>query len=335
MTTTSSTPIVVDEGSAQIKVCWHDGKVIRQLKIPSLVSRDSMDAVDGSGNFLPSSYQIGDRELYTKPTMSHPQPTKNADYQTSLNNRVLVHEALRQAGFGGKEVHVYCTLPVTQFFQGNRVNQALIEEKKKRLMGEISNMASAPLARITRVNVSPESIPAWYHLLINEEGEVDQNLVAAQSVMVVDIGGTTTDITLMDGNSQPRNAISLDIGVFDVSKNLCELIVQENISRTVPAIHMDTILRQKRYRNTDVSDLLRKASLPVRDFILDKMKEFEIDPGALDHIVYVGGGAALFGAELAAEYGNLAASHTPEQPDMAVALGLLKSELVESQAEPA
>ncbi|MGI9277851.1 MAG: plasmid segregation protein ParM domain-containing protein [Endozoicomonas sp.] len=333
---TQVTPVVVDEGSAQIKVCWYDAdkQCIRQHKILSMVSRNEMDGVDGLGNFHPSSYRIGGRELYLNPKMQYPDSTKSADYQVSLNNRALVHEALRQAGFGGQTVQVYCTLPVTQFFTGNRLNEKLISEKKKNLMGEIDNMGGAELATISQCRVSPESIPAWYHLLIDEKNSIKGDRLAANAVLIVDLGGTTIDITLIDGEGNPKKTFSMDLGVFDVTERLRNLIIQQGKINSVPQIHMDTLLRTGQYRNTDVSALINQASLPVRDMILSKMKEFANDPWALDHIVYVGGGAALMGKELASDYGNLEATEIPENPDMAVAMGLIKSELLE-QAEPA
>ena len=328
--------VIVDEGSAQIKVCWlDDSKTIQTFKMPSQVGIDPIEIVDSVGNYLETSYQVGQEQFAVKKKIREPETTKTDDYQTSHINRVLVHEALRRAGFGGQTVNIQCTLPVKQYFLDNRPNEKLIEKKRDNLTGEVLNLGGADLANIQQCLISPESIPSWMHWVVKNDLKVQDELFDADSVLIVDIGGTTTDLVLMDGETHPIDVATLKKGVFDIRNQVRDAILRAGIADSVPTLHLDGILRSQHYRDTDLHDLIRQAATTTRHSILNKMRELSGDAMALDHILYVGGGAALIGEDLTQEYGNPKSTHIPDNPDMAIALGLLKTELLEPSTEVA
>ena len=247
----------------------------------------------------------------------------------------MTHEALRKAGFGGAEICVIATLPVTQFFmgEGNRRDVELIDSKKKNLTGDIENMTKEPLAEIIKVNVAPESIPAWFDLAIDDQGDWDDELYESDFVMVIDIGGTTTDLTIIDGEGNPLKKRTIPVGVYDIANKLKTELIQAGKAKSLPRAHLDSVLRTGTYRNMDCTGLITKAAKSVKNQILRNMREFEGDSMALDRILFVGGGAAIIGEDLAVEYGNRARSYIPNDPDLSVAKGLIKLEMSNSLAE--
>ncbi len=218
------------------------------------------------------------------------------------------------------------TLPVQQFFTGNKKNETLIKQKKVMVLGPIEHANGQPLANIRSCKVAPESIPAWYNVLIDDQGKMNDAFYEAQFVMVVDIGGTTTDITLIDGTGKPNRKTSEKMGVMDVAERLTSLLIEEKIAKSVPRAHIDKLLRTGTYRNQDIREHLHRAALPIQQKIVSKLFEFMDDPDSLDHLVLAGGGAGLFGQQLASDYSGQYTLHLSDDPDKDVANGLLKAE---------
>ena len=75
--------VVVDEGSAQIKLTWLDDKTrkIQTFVIPAMVGDEA--GTDPVGNLLKSNYQIGENEYYVSEKIVDPLTTKLANYQIS------------------------------------------------------------------------------------------------------------------------------------------------------------------------------------------------------------------------------------------------------------
>ena len=324
--------VVVDEGSNQIKVCWIDetGKINLKV-VPAMIQKKAGTKVNGDK--VDGSYKIEKTEYFVNPNILKPITTKRKTYQVSRENRVLVHEALRLAGFGGKKVDIICTLPVTQFYmnEGNVLDDELLAEKKKNLTGSIECMTDCEIAQIVGVTVAPESVPAWFDLQFSDEMEQDESLYEAKSVMVVDIGGTTTDVCVLDGTGMMQGKRTIDCGVYDIAKELKIKMIQNGIAKELPRTHMNEVLRSGTYQSKSVLNLIKEASEDLIDEVIDEMEEMVPHSGTLDHILYVGGGAALVGEELAERYGNKAKTHIPDNPDTVVARGLMKLNMISKE----
>lgn len=329
--------IVVDEGSAQGIGAWYNEKT-KKIEFhlePSMIGRE----VDTNpiGDPLDNSYMVGEDEYCVSPSLTNPVTTKRETYQTSVENRVLVHEVLRKAGFGGKDIKIMSTLPITQYYYGDssQRNNDLITLKKRNLMGEIKNINDVPLAHITEAFVAPESIPGFFDHAINEKGEWVFTLQPGEVAMVVDIGGTTTDMCIIAGAGSPQRKFSAPWGVFDIAAALATEMIAAGVAKRLPRGHLDAVLRSGKYRGVDCREMIKKASQKVMKDILGQMQSFENDSKALEKIIFVGGGAAIIGKELAERYENPENSVIPENPDLAVARGLVKMQLAQRLAKEA
>ena len=320
--------VVVDEGSAQTKACWIEPESgeLKTHTIQSMVKEGDWET-DMIGNLQPNNYRVDGTEYYASASIDNPATTKRKTYQTSDENLVLVHEVLRQAGFGGQDVNLIVTLPISQYFLGDgyKPDADQLDAKKSNVMRDIESPEGvAELARIVKCNVAPEGIPGWYNMLINDNGELDEARADFDSVMIVDIGGTTTDVGVISGEGNIRKRTSIDIGVFDLYQDLTKRVMSETHINSVPRRNMDSILRHRVFRKTDMSAFIEAAAKSVCNAIRHKMDEFEHDPHALDAILYVGGGSSVFGRMLAEKYGNVENSHINEDADLQTAKGLVR-----------
>lgn len=317
--------VVVDEGSAQIKVIWNEDGQMKHHVIPSRVISGAK--LNDDCQFMPSAYNVEGLEYTWHPEMGTPEPTTSIKYQTSKYNRALIHEALRQAGFGGKTVDVVTTLPVGQFFKTKPVNTALIEKKKENVTGEIQSPGNYELATIDECFVSPEAIPAWNDIRMNDDGSVKKEFKGIRRVLLVDIGGYTTDLTILTPTGLEEFKSIPKAGVFHLRENLKERL------HTDPEINVgsfsegqiDRVLATKTFLDVDVSGHVENAKQFLVSEIVGKMEALEDEPEKLDYIIYAGGGSALIGELMSKEYGGRPLF--PEEPDLAIARGIYKSNM--------
>lgn len=315
--------VVVDEGSSQIKAVWIEDNAIHTIMIKSRAQHGIMETYDGTGisddvyETEGTSITVGDRVL-------EPTSTTSDHYQTSNENRVLTHQILRTAGFGGKPVDLIVTLPVDTFFR----EASKKEEKKQHMFTPVTHTNGKPLAIINSVRVAPEAAPVLDSLCLNDQGEFIEEYDNVQRVMIVDIGGTTTDITVVTGDNSVEKRLSVKKGVFNIAKSLKEAIQKDPAIKAIdPSMNaIDVALHTGQFRGqTDVSRHIKQACKPVIDRLLSEMNTVVEDPADLDFVCYVGGGAHLLADELSSKYGGKTITHP--NPEFAVALGLIKNEL--------
>ena len=321
--------VIVDEGSTQIKVCWKDKETgeLRQFVMPSNVAMKT--GTDVNGDWYDSAYVVDEDDYYT---FDNKHREKRMDtnldrYQVSTANLVLLHDALRKSGFGDQKIDILVTLPVDQFFlpNGTRDNNR-IQRKKDKLMSKISNRNNLPLAQINSIGVMSESIPALFDIQLNDDLELDEEIADMSAILVLDIGGTTTDMSLTNGDGAIARRDTLKVGVYDIETNIREKMIGPDI-RSIDESQMQNLIRTQEFRGKNVSAEIRKAVRPVQSDIVSAMVKFEADPASLDAVLIVGGGAALFGQSLAEEYADGAKCNViiPKNPDISVARGMLKS----------
>ena len=321
----SITTVVVDEGSTQVKISWFDQDGIKSMTLQAMVTGEYVKAMNGKPNA--SSYTVAGNEYAVNENARKVFDNKGEVYQTSHHNRVLVHEALRQAGFGGQDVDVICTLPIRQYYIGstNKVDEKRVQKKKDNIMGEISPAdPEVKLANIVRCSVSPEAIPAWFTILLDDKFDTIDEKWNMQNIMIVDIGGTTTDISLIDGEGNSIARDGEEVGVLDLFEELNAIVVKETPVKAIQRNSLDHVMRDRTYNDTDLSTYIIKASAGIRYKILNKMMVMVPDSESLDAVVFVGGGSAIFGKELSEAYGNTANTYlNTEEADLQVARGLV------------
>ena len=157
--------IVIDEGSSQIKMVWMEDGEMKKLMIKSRAQHGVLETNDGG--YSDDVYETDGMTLTVGDRVMEPTSTTSDHYQTSNENRVLVHHALRMAGFGGRDVSIIVTLPVDTFFR----DAAKRAEKRNHILKAVRNFNGLPLAVINHVLVAPEAAPVLDSFRLNEQGD--------------------------------------------------------------------------------------------------------------------------------------------------------------------
>lgn len=180
--------IYIDDGSTHIKMLWEQhGRTFSHLS-PNSFKR-GWSATFGNGK--PFNY-TADKEKYSFDLISPDSlTTSNIKWQYSPLNTLAVHHALQTSGLKPQGVDIVVTLPLAEFYDEDaQYRLDNIERKKQNLLQPVV-LNNGHVFTITRVTVRPESIPAGIALC-------DQ-LSSSNSVLIIDLGGTTLDISQVAG----------------------------------------------------------------------------------------------------------------------------------------
>lgn len=181
-------------------------------------------------------------------------PTTFTEYPLSPINRVLVHSALHQSGFSGKDVNVVLGLPYTQFYDPNTEsgkNERLIDGMESNIR---TRVVHDELDEIKIVNAStvPEGMAAWFSYIMKEDvtgkGKVVpvlNNERADKTVVLIDIGGQTTEVVTVVGRSaQPDYSSSFGKGSHRVLEELKRYLLQESRAQNITDSKVKQALRE-------------------------------------------------------------------------------------------
>lgn len=313
--------VIVDEGSSFVKA-QVIGDNTRFITFPSRVVNKKVQDMTTASLISDRCYLVDGSNLSVFPATDEPQTTSNgAEYQTSATNLVLVHDALRLLGFGGKNVELSVTLPIGLFFSGDGVNVDLINRKKEKLMSAISHVNGAELANITSVVVRPEGFSIAIDAMLDDEGNTKPEYSHVEKIIVVDIGGTTTDIALMSVDGQIEKFKSSRNAVFPLRDSIShKLINQFNLDDDVPVSVMDKILMTGLMGKHDVSAIVDQCAKDQAQGIIKDLTAFAGTMSAIDLLVIAGGGAYTIGKHVQ-DYFSQVNNIIPSEPEKSVMRG--------------
>lgn len=318
---------VIDDGSSQIKLRTADGKT--SLKFPSKVVNRPIHNIDGP---IEACYGIEGKVYSVLSSSDAAERTDSENYQISDLNRVLVHEALRQAGLGGQDVILGVTLPITQYFElgkDGRPNIKRIEQKKASIMGAIESKAKSPvaLAHIKEVYVYPEALPAAVDVMtdmVNGQMVYKPEYNDNKRVCVIDVGGHSIDIVLFE--SQTANIIEQTgfeggvIRLVDALQN--KLMGLLNETQPIERSIAEQAMVKGEYAGHDLSATIEQIAAPLAQKVKANLERL-VPKRSTDLFICVGGGANLV-KDAVAEYAGEEKTLVPHQPDEAIARGVTK-----------
>lgn len=309
--------IGVDDGHAEIKV-YQEGKP--PLKIPATVRTGGVSkiALRDDADIREEVYQIDAGDLYTAGEhIKRPIATSHDDYCFSEANRILVHHALRSFGLNWKndDVEICTGLPIKLFYSGTEVNQDMVREKIKNLL---KNDVTPAGRREDRITISkhiavPEGVGAWMDYTCSwkaseENGmyvEIDDE--AQKTPMgIVDIGGRTTDIAVVDeeGALDMEFSSTIDAGILSAVQHLKERIdIQKGTRNALNDDQARAALQTGHCLIWGETHEIKSIVSAVLDEVLEDIKGevmrcLSSSGAQLSKILFVGGGAAAFGKKL-------------------------------------
>ncbi|MFU2317146.1 plasmid segregation protein ParM domain-containing protein [Rahnella sp. PCH160] len=282
--------IFIDDGSTHIKMLWEQhGKTFTHLS-PNSFKR-GWSATFGTGK--PFNYTTG-HEKYSFDLISPDAlTTTNIEWQYSPLNAVAVHHALLTSGLAPQCVDIVVTLPLAEFYDEDaQYRLDNIERKKQNLLQQVV-LNNGQVFTLTRVTVRPESIPAGIRLC-------DQ-LSSSHSVLIIDLGGTTLDISQVAGQMSSVTRIYGDpaLGVSLVTDEVQQALRKANIS--LSRYNVDRLIIKRfddTYLANNINDpravdctkqAIHSGIARYRARVLEAIDRFK----GYTHVAVVGGGACL------------------------------------------
>lgn len=321
--------ICCDDGSTNVKLAWYMAGNLHTTLSPN--SFRPGWKIDGIGSRRTYNYSV-DGLKYTFDDVSQQAiSTTNIEYQYGDTNLLAVHHALLNSGIEPQSVKLTVTLPISEFYtddcQKNAVN---IQRKIDNLLRPVT-LNKGDAFTVTAVEVMPESLPAVFSLLVQE------NVGPLETSLVIDLGGTTLDAGVIVGQFDDVTAIhgNPTLGVSMVTQ--AALTALRMADSDTSAYVADTVI-QRRHDRAFLSQLINDASrvddviaaiehgiTRLGDRVVNELAQFR----HVNRVWLVGGGAPLIESAVRKAW-KLSAERITlvENPQMALAseMALYKQE---------
>lgn len=312
-----------DNGYASHKVAKFDdaGKIVCTKFDTSIqIGGSSLTSVDGDKE---DTYRVIDEagnvtNTYTcSSAITQPLDLRNSNYPFVEANRVLMHHSLIRSGMEGKQVQVGVTLPFADYFTvGGQMNTAIQERSQENFnLNNVIAERGEKTVHVVGARVFPEGMSAFYDWALDENCNMTDAFEELTdndgSALIVDIGGSTTDIVcirMVNGDIKIDHAHSgtTKIGVLDVREEINNAYQKKYSTggfesalsvRAVERIMQNGIHKaggQTHDLKADLDAIFRAVTQRVVSYMQSKagrINDFEV-------IHFVGGGAVLFGESL-------------------------------------
>lgn len=333
--------VAVDNGYADHKVAWYENGKIMTGKVPAAIATGHNNTT-ATGDAI-GAYSVAGTH-YTCGTNSDALINlRHANYPFSDENRVVFTHAINTFGLAGKTIHASVTLPYGDYYNdGGSVNSNAVEKTSANF--KANDVAIGDLGwgflEVASVQVTPEAISAWFDWAMNVDSSMNDDYEemkdADGSVLVIDIGGSTTDIVsveMIDGNLsfQSKKSETAKIGVLDAMDKLQSGIARKleddgvldaagrNQGLTRKAV--DQVMKTGGIRlagkKYDFTELRDKVCADTAQETLNFIRRVTGSTIEYFAIVFVGGGSVVFreqmqkimpNAEFLDEYANVRGS---------------------------
>ncbi len=315
--------IAIDAGCAYIKIaCYDNNNRITTFAIPSIVS-DEKPMSDLNGNKTPS-YRCEGRQLSIIESSTRYEDTRLPDYPYSSVNTVLMHHGLIRAGIRNPEIQLSTSIPLHDYF-------FKMHESKKRKRDSVQRAISADaglmLPTIEHKLTLPEGLAGWIDMCFDKEGKKKPNIPTGE-VGLVDIGGRTTDIAVVNGMAISTDSIdTVKMGYLDVMDHLNEeLNIRFSDSGRFAISSLDKALHTRQIeiesgRVEDISEEVEKVLHAFSDRTLQEVNRILGNRGQLSGTCYFGGGVEHI-RDIIMQQPKV---FIPEQPQFSNVIGCLKA----------
>lgn len=314
--------IFCDDGSTAVKLLWQEGDDTKTLLSNNSFVRQAAISMPGANH---ATYVLNGVEYSYHPTSDLVLASRELGFQYSDLATVAVHHALLATGLEPQEIDLVVSLPIAEYFgRDNQPNRANIERKQAALMQPVKLLKGTPFT-VRGVKVLPESIPAGFDVL----GKLED----FQSVLIVDIGGTTADFAQVLGKGQGIAQIYGDsrLGVSIVTEAVKDVLA---VSKTKSSFLLADMVIINRENDAALKELVNDHSkLPmIRETITEaQQKLITLTLKAVDrfsgysHVLCVGGGALLV-ADAVKEHVALPKGRffVNDDPQFALVRGMMK-----------
>jgi plasmid segregation protein ParM len=299
--------LIVDNGYAYNKLAaWvktASGKVV--IRNACIASRAEIGRVNvaSSNNGSDGLFVINDDDFYTvSEYVQNPERIRAESYAYSELNNVLVSNSILESGMAGTNFKLTTGLPLGQFYNEDGLKNQKLLDKVKKSLKILAQPVSGQNIEVSNHNIKPEALSAFIDWFVSEDGEAQHEIHSG--VMVVDIGGGTTDVSNIAPNLSLNTNLSrtIEIGILDIFTKLRSLLSEAfNVDgRSIRDDELDKVVRtgqvfiRGKHQDCTTQLLVAKAKVAKRLYnFINGLKG-----GTLDKIIFVGGGAEALREEL-------------------------------------
>lgn len=330
-----------DVGCNYAKIYGGEGK---KVAITSTVSTKPQVGVSMSSSAAVNEIvvSINDNVYAVGPRVADPIDTRFADYYTSDINAALALAAMIRT-FGDlsdAEIHAVFGLPLNVFYNtSGRRNDDLIKRRSKAWRQHASILrspANESLPRdgsvFGRLSGASEGVAVYLDWLLDEEGR--EKADAKGMTLVVDIGGNTTDIALLEdgqllfggaSTSFEVGALHLYERVAAAAKDLMGLARTPTMTQIEKAIREDGGHLNIGNNSENIRDLVAAERRAIVNELIPRIQKVlskRIDE--VETVLFAGGTSKLLDEDLKGVRVGKAKTRVVEDPQFANARGYYK-----------
>lgn len=314
----------IDDGHCAVKLVTEDG---RMLSVPSRLAPGTDGAVYTTDDGL--TLTVDGCGAAAAGLSGSDVPLRGPDVTLAPHSPVLVHHALRQAGFGGRRVRIATGLPLDGYYRDHAPDAALIGAKIDSLRRPMRSDAGA-CAEIVANVVTSAAVAAYFDQIMDMDGNPTPACEDARAgrVGVIDVGagGTNCAIILPGGTRlDTGRSGSAGIGAGGLHERVdAALCARFGFDEVPPALvdgAIDTGVIRVHGEDQGVHELVLAEKEALADAIMQAVRA-RIGTGKdLAWVLFCGGGAVPLRAQLARRYPHC---RFPDHPRFAGARGMLK-----------
>lgn len=286
--------VYIDDGSTGIKMAWTDDNGEVQAIMINNTFKGEHSTPNGDTpvyNYVCNGQKFSFAKL--SPALVK---ANNVQWQYSESNAVAIQHALQVSGIPPQEITAIVSLPISEYYDHrNQLNMDNIKKKKESVMQLVTRIPeSEPQFKIVDVKVLAESIPASV-AKVSELEEFD-------SLLVVDLGGTTLDVAMIQGGTSDILQIEGNdkIGASAVTLEVLDALKRANgmsstwfIAESIVKKRHDDAFIKARLNNPAnlpiIKEALEKAIVELANSTVNFLTRFS----GYSHVSVVGGGASM------------------------------------------
>lgn len=282
--------IFIDNGSTSTKIAY-----IKDGGIALKKTHNRCEYGAGYGEDDQDTYINDNGEQFTYFNTAKTAPTNNIQYQTSSHCLSAIHYAINELELECEDFDVFTTLPVSMYFKNGRKDVEQIEAIQQKFTQKVWREDGKTL-KLNSITVLPEGLPAARPFVV---GNVEDD----ELTLVADIGGTTLDLCLLEGEATKIvKADTAPIGMFDAFSNVRDSVGNKNLSDSVVFKLLETGIARRGDMQIDreevTKDVITKSVNAIRTFLGDREQE-------VSRIIVLGGACDLLGGQLKREGFNV------------------------------
>ena len=294
----------IDDGHSNLKAI--NGKEFNVMSKVVSGAVKSFNVVSGEDdNYV---YSVNGQSYTISNNIDKSLDTRFEDYPLSNINIILVNHVLDQMEAKG-DISICTGLPFNRFYKNAERNHKLIEQKKAAFQTTVLGLKNK--FNIKEHYICSEAVAAYFDIMLNDDGTENKHIkemVKNESVVIVDIGGRTTDIVTFKADSiQFESSVTLDTGCLIVEDILYKKVSDKLEAYNVPKKFVSEIIKSNGiYKATkqtlDFKQQLEESKKQLAEEIINKLKQMMSNTLDIAVIAYVGGGSILLKKELDALY---------------------------------